>query len=1011
MDRLQRLALALEYEHKVIDRHISTTNQDARHWQNVPEDWLFECGYIDNYNRERMLRLMYKKKNDGKNRARDYGFDGLACQTIDDKNIYHSIQAKYYNDRTVCCADIPTFIAMQMKLVLHNNLSRGYLYTYGNLQVDLRCLVANPQYYIRHVKYRWLPPVNEVEAPVPQNQELTLRPYQLEAINFLKDKDGINGVNIPCRMGKTIIAGYHIRELNPELVVAIAPLKASVENIQEKLATFLPNHKAILVDSDSDGTTDIEEIRKFLNDSSDKKIIYTTYKSAIDVIDKVIVDYGLGDIIKRAFILGDEIHNATDDICQFIEKFPRGLVLSATLPEDLNLNINEIYKMTFADAISGGYIVDYNLWLPYLIRKADGTTTPDVDIPIEFSKYEYDLTAKVMYLATVMLKTGSRRCIVYLSRQEECDRFNLICKDVFENYHGLDVWLEKIDANVSTNKRRDILNNFQSGQNDIYRILSSVRILDEAIDIPLCDSVFITNIGEQSSDIRMMQRSQRSSTKVESYMSKKNNIFLWAEGWEKCIASLELLREADPNFYKKVRVANINYDNSEEKEKVEQITIQSKEASDYINMKCMTVMDRHKMMIEKIKQFYLQYGECPKNNGKRDDEAKLAGYIRRRRKENKKGKISMIVKNLIQTELSWFSWDPYWDHHMKYIKDLDIFYKKYNRAPCRNSILENENELGDYLSSRRKDKNQGNINETLFKLIKEKLPWVSWQPIKDGVIKTINDIAEFYKLYGEPKTNGTRTDNEKSLAHFICRRRQLKKDGALDIDIQELMEEKLPWLKWDHFLSQHLEAIKKLEDFYEKNKRAPINHSKDKEENLLSKYLQNRKRDKKDGNLSEELETLLYQRLPWLTLEEDKFYSLNVNHINEIVEFYKIYGEPKRNGTRTPDENRLASWIKNKKTNKREGILDSQSEQLIVEKLPWLKLENSFLSQHIETIEQIKIFYETYKTWPKQQGTRTENEKNLGVYIRNRKKSKKEGKLPEELENIIKEKLPELKLD
>ena len=942
MDRLQRLALALEYEHKVIDRHISTTNQDARHWQNVPEDWLFECGYIDNYNRERMLRLMYKKKNDGKNRARDYGFDGLARQTIDDKNIYHSIQAKYYNDRTVCCADIPTFIAMQMKLVLHNNLSRGYLYTYGNLQVDLRCLVAIPGYYIRHVKYRWLPPVNEVEAPVPQNQELTLRPYQLEAINFLKDKDGINGVNIPCRMGKTIIAGYHIRELNPELVVAIAPLKASVENIQEKLATFLPNHKAILVDSDSDGTTDIEEIRKFLNDSSDKKIIYTTYKSAIDVIDKVMSDNSPSDIIKRAFILGDEIHNATDDICQFIEKFPRGLVLSATLPEDLNLNINEIYKMTFADAISGGYIVDYNLWLPYLIRKADGTTAPDVDIPIEFSKYEYDLTAKVMYLATVMLKTGSRRCIVYLSRQEECDRFNLICKDVFENYHGLDVWVEKIDANVSTNKRRDILNNFQSGQNDIYRILSSVRILDEAIDIPLCDSVFITNIGEQSSDIRMMQRSQRSSTKVESYMSKKNNIFLWAEGWEKCIASLELLREADPNFYKKVRVANINYDNSEEKEKVEQITIQSKEASDYINMKCMTVMDRHKMMIEKIKQFYLQYGECPRNRqSDYKDEDKLAKYIIRIRQTKKKNKLSFELKAFIETELPWLCLeDTHLMQHLKKINEIDQFYKKYKEAPKCEGNRENESSLATYLSKRRQDKKNNRLPKELETLLATKFPWLSLEDIKlTNHIKIINELKEFYNKYGEgPKNQGVRP-NEIKLATYIGNRKKYKKENKLSTELEDLFAKELPWLSLgDDIWAHHLKTIKELTEFYNTYGEGPKTRGTRKNEARLSTYISIRKRDKKAGELPIEVEELLFKELPWLLLGNSDW-EHHLKTIEELVKFYNTYNEPpKGRGSRT-DESRLANYISNRKKDKKAGKLSEELENIIKEKLAWLKLD------------------------------------------------------------------------
>ena len=38
------------------------------------------------------------------------------------------------------------------------------------------------------------------------------------------------------------------------------------------------------------------------------------------------------------------------------------------------------------------------------------------------------------------------------------------------------------------------------------KILCSIRILDESIDLPKCDSIFISNVNENSSDIKMVQR-------------------------------------------------------------------------------------------------------------------------------------------------------------------------------------------------------------------------------------------------------------------------------------------------------------------------------------------------------------------------------------------------------------------------------------------------------------------------------------------------------------------------
>ena len=52
-----------------------------------------------------------------------------------------------------------------------------------------------------------------------------------------------------------------------------------------------------------------------------------------------------------------------------------------------------------------------------------------------------------------------------------------------------------------------------------------------------------------------MQRAMRGSTLDHSNPSKHNQVILWANGWEQCIDSLELIREADPEFHKKIRVA------------------------------------------------------------------------------------------------------------------------------------------------------------------------------------------------------------------------------------------------------------------------------------------------------------------------------------------------------------------------------------------------------------------------------------------------------------------------
>jgi DNA gyrase inhibitor GyrI len=367
------------------------------------------------------------------------------------------------------------------------------------------------------------------------------------------------------------------------------------------------------VDSDTDGTTDQKDIRQFLEQEG-KKVIYSTFDSARDILSTMIYphsddsDQEDGDDDRKedgiydpreTYLLVDECHNMTGDLIDYVKQFSRALLLSATIPEELYdaLPIHRIVRIPFSKGIEGNYLVDYTLWLPQLLTKEDGSTEVDTDIPIEFSHHSRDLTAKALYLAVGMLKTGARRCIAYMRTQQECYEFMPILQDVFQNYHGLSVWTEKVTSSVSYRKRTEFLDTFQQEDTEgLFRVLTSVRILDEAVDLPKCDSVFISSIGEQSSDIRFFQRCQRSSTIDPRHPMKRNHIFLWADGWESCVNALQYLRESDPAFHKKMRCMNTRYDGGETKERITREKQETDTVRTWSTVKCMTFEER---LIEK----------------------------------------------------------------------------------------------------------------------------------------------------------------------------------------------------------------------------------------------------------------------------------------------------------------------------------------------------------------------------------------------------------------------------
>ena len=522
--------------------------------------------------------------------------------------------------------------------------------------------------------------------------DLMLRDYQENALHELHEQDGINALHIPCRMGKTLIAGHVIRSRQPRLLVVMAPLKISVQNLRDihRLPSFLPTYKSILVDSDAEGTTDRNTVIAFLR-TKGPHVIYTTYESALHIVATI-------PGIEEAYLLVDEVHNVTAADCEFIKRFSNGLVMSATLPEELGeeLNIQNIVKVPFAQGIREGYLTDYNIWLPFLTRNQEGETSVAVDIPHTFQRDDQTLIAQALYLATVMLKTDARRCIVYLTRQEDCERFMIHASKVFEEYHGLTMWTNKIDGTVSAAERTTRLRDFQSDLDAQFYLLTSVRILDEAVDIPKCDSVFVTTVGEHSSDIRMMQRAMRGSTVDPSNPSKHNQIILWATGWEQCVNSLDGIRAADPEFHKKIHVSTTYDRQGITQEIMEAVEQQEQEMHTYVVVSCMSLWERNKMRW--IAQ-YTKRQKTPYTKSKDLEEKRVGKWQSYIRQAKKKGTLSEMQIADLEAIPGW-EWDSEtWEEQKQ---NWIIQYTRLQKAPSIISKEKDEKRAGNWQNRQRK---------------------------------------------------------------------------------------------------------------------------------------------------------------------------------------------------------------------------------------------------------------------------------------------------------------------
>lgn len=646
---------ATDYEHFSIEFHQNKYNQPSYHWTQLSEHMLFEAGFIHDYNELRLRRKSILEE-DGTyfHPFREFGLDGMAIEYLsEDNKIYHGIQSKLWKSRRLTASDLGSFYqAIFMRMKMKDNRSKGYIYHSGKLQVDVRDDILNcPQIINHHLPYIEEADNTNLSNHIIQETDLILRDYQKEAIHALsQDWSGIQLLHLSCGMGKTVIFNHYLKDCDYKNVFILSPLKIQVQQNLDRMTPFLPNHKTLLLDSDANGSTDFNDLKNILEH---KCIVSSTYDSAQNVMKQLFYkekindfekdsdnedleeddldensedDYDNKDLeeddfdknseeeeyksmydLSNSILIVDEAHNLINrnDLIEIIKSFPKVLLVTATPPSCLQelLDCDLIYQYPFNKAIENKYICDYQIYIPLVKESENGTSEIMIEKPIELKDLNNDFVYKALYLINGMLQTGSKKCIAYLASQEECKDFMDVCKKIMNTYHFLPLWIETIISDVSQEKRNQILTDFQTDLDNGLKILCSIRILNEGIDIPKCDSVFIGNVGTQSSDIIMIQRICRANRLIKNNPNKVANCFLWTKEFNKILDTLSLLKENDIEFSKKIKVMNGDYTKNGNKERIQMIVNKNIDLKEYVNTKCYAkkydLFERSKEIVER----------------------------------------------------------------------------------------------------------------------------------------------------------------------------------------------------------------------------------------------------------------------------------------------------------------------------------------------------------------------------------------------------------------------------
>lgn len=797
--------MSLKYELFATKYHFETTNHITWHWSIVPEDELFKAGWIHDFNK---WRIMKKEKNKKDKKIQEYGLDGLSK---DSDGNYYGLQEKYYLSRSLNGNDLGSFYqSIYMRLKQNNPKNSGFVYYPNKLEINLRDDIKNTnskdQAAIKFIKLQF------IESNIKQENidcsTFKLYDFQQEALdNLLQDwkKQGL--LNMPCSCGKTIILGNYLKIKQFKIIIILSPTRVLTKQNFERIKLFLNNYNHLLVDSDMNGTRNIDEIIEVLE--KDKKVfISSTYKS-IDILYEIFNEY-YDDI----FICIDECHNINEEVDEFINNFKQSLLISAT-PSNI-LDIPIIHKMKFEEAINKKLITDYEVYIPLFNDKIS-----NLEIEIKDLNKNYILQAE--FLSSGMLRTGSRRCISYHQTKEDAYNFNKTIKKIFEEYHNeLFIGYLIVDT-INQNKREEILNEFNDIQllGNHFSVISSVRILDEGIDIPLCDSVFFADPNENltdSSKRRIIQRLNRATRKHNEFSNKIAKCFMYCNELNQLCDLFQILKENDINFSKKVKYISPNYDengkeylNKEEKHSklLENYVLNIQKWSDNWNNKYQLLQE----FVEKYnklpisKEYYNGYNLgiwCRYNQIRYSNNLLQEEKIKKL--ENIKNWKWIIIKKKIN------SWDDIFEIFKCYLNEynnkMPKYYEKYKEINIRYWVD----------SQKRR-----NITKTIRPEEKEKLESIQgwkWRIIQRNKPKSWDEHYNSLLTYIE---NNNKFPNEKInyIGKWLQKQREKYKNKLLDVELQNKLE-LIPNWNWSPIQNKWNTQYESLIKYINENNKLPV---------------------------------------------------------------------------------------------------------------------------------------------------------------------------------------------
>ena len=976
------------YEIQTRNHIINVEKKRAYLWHHTPETLLIQNGIIGSHNERRLRR-----KDNKLNSLQDTGIDividnnendddiSLPCAIVQCKNGYYDgILMEHLAGFMCWCASLP---------IIH-----GYVYYTSKLSRNILELpITNRITYIK-LPYTENKQILNINNNINNNTIIEPYDYQIEAsLAFSDFHRGI--LSLPCGTGKTLTS--YIISNKYKQIILISPLRQFAKQNLDRFIDYGFKNSTLLIDSD--GERDVDKVIEFIK-TNPSFLLSCTFKS-VDVIWKIMNHLDK----KNVLFIVDEFHNLSvsnisdeeDNFYKILNSDRKILFMSAT-PRIYELEEKEIdcycsetifgeilYKMTFTEAIEKKYITDYRIWLPSISENID-------ELLQELEIYQIDnvIKSKCIYFFTCLLKNGSRKCIIYCIDNEEINSM-MEAMNQLNDHYCMDYEMNKINAFTNSKLRESILNNFQY-KNEKIQLLFSIRILDECIDVPSCDSIFITYPSQ--SKIRTIQRLCRCIRIDKMNQFKVGNIYIWCNQYDEILSTLSGLKEYDSMFRDKIKMNVVDFHGKRERmELIVQDTISMKEYFIEVKeFKDISWMEK----LGLVKGFFEKNGKRPSSKADDKKEKVLGSWISHQMDNREKSQYSMSNEKIRDL------WDAFKIEHIEYLKsneenwldklkEAKSFFEIHGKRPNRAKNKE-EKELANWIS------NQLTNREKCQQIMSNEKIRDLWDAFKSEHIKylksneenwcdKLDEAKSFFEIHGKRPSESAK-GTEKVLGQWISDQLRNRAKSQYSMSNKKIRD------LWDAFKMEHIEYFKSNEEnwcnklkevklFFEIHRKRPYEKAKDENEKVLSKWIshqiQNRAKSQKSMSKKE-----IRDLWDAFRIEHIEYFKSNeenwCNKLKEVKLFFERHGKRLSTTAKNENEKELGKWISNQLKNR-----EKCQKSMLNEKIR--DLWDAFKMEHIEYLksneeiwhdkfEEAKSFFEIHGKRPSN-GAKDKTEKIL----------------------------------